>query len=90
MAWWQFRRKSDKPEPVFEPYRLKNGIPNDIPPAVFRKLRQIKMSMLCGDRGRIRAIQQSLIRGGWEIPTTASQCDEITQRYKDHVAKAFI
>lgn len=90
MAWWWRRRKEDKDlEPEYEPRILRDGIPQVVPPAVYRRLRQIKGSMLVGDKARVRALQQTLMQGGWEVPVKPSDCDAIESRLREHAAKAF-
>lgn len=83
-----FRRKKDSP-PVYEAKILKDGEQNIAPPAVYRKLQQIKSAMLTGDAPRVRHLQQSLMKGGWELPRTPQDCDDIETRLREHAAKAF-
>lgn len=83
-----FRRKKDK-QPVYEAKILKNGFKDIPPPAVYRKLQQIKAAMIAGDAARVRFIQQSLMAGKWEIPRTPQDCDDIEARLREYAVKTY-
>lgn len=85
VAKW-FRRESDPEPPRFVPVPLRDGLPWDVPAAVYRKLEQCREAMRAGDARRIRMLQESLLKGGWEVPVTLTDCDAIEQRLRDHEA----
>ena len=75
LKWW-----------VKEPtYPVKTPVYGEmsIPPAVWRKLKQIEQAMLDEKLYRVHELQKSLIKSGFEAPTSVSEVATITKRLND-------
>ena len=80
--------KAKEPErdefPVLPP---RNG-DEFIPPAVFRKYKQVEIAMKADDKVMVRELQLSLVKAGYQAPANISEAHMLRMRLRERQAYA--